>query len=158
MVAVADRGLRHLRDQRLGIAQQQLLHRSGAIEFLLQQMARQPVGVARGLHHGRARRGFAAHEQRNADDAFVAHSRDFCRCARLRDVVQRHDGGGREIGVLQLSAGFVEDFTERHRDQLQMRRPGARIPPLAGRREDGFVSGCEVRTSLIETCVSIALR
>ena len=25
--------------------------------------------------------------------------------------------------MLQLSAGFVEDFTERHRDQLQMRGP-----------------------------------
>src|SRR5689334_23591015 len=39
MVAIAYSSLRHLRDQRLGIAQQQLKHRSGAIEFLLQQMA-----------------------------------------------------------------------------------------------------------------------
>ena len=36
-------------------------------------------------------------------------------------VVQRHDGGGGEIGVLQLPAGLVEDFAEQHRNQLQMR-------------------------------------
>ena len=35
--------------------------------------------------------------------------------------MQRHDGGGGEIGVLQLPAGLVEDFAERHRDQFQMR-------------------------------------
>ena len=90
----------------------------------LQQAPLQPVTVARGLHHGRAGRGIPSHEQRNTDYAFVAHPRGFGRCARLHDIVQRHDGGGGEIGVLQLSAGFVEDFTERHRDQFQMRSQG----------------------------------
>ena len=146
MVPVAGRGLGHLRDQRLGVAQQQALHQAGAIEFLLQQARSQPVTVARGLHHGRAGRGIAAHEQRNADDAFVAHARGFGRCAGLHDIVQRHDGGGGEIGVLQLSAGFVEHFAEQHRDQFQMRQPGARIPPRAGRRADGFDSGYGVMT------------
>ena len=35
--------------------------------------------------------------------------------------MQRHDGRGGEIGVLHLLAGFVEDFTEQHRDELQVR-------------------------------------
>ena len=33
MMAVADRGLRHLRDQRLRVAQQQVQQRAGAVEF-----------------------------------------------------------------------------------------------------------------------------
>ena len=41
--------------------------------------------------------------------------------AGLHDVEQRHDGGRREIDVLQLAARFVEGLAEQHRDQLQMR-------------------------------------
>jgi hypothetical protein len=81
MMAVAGRGLGHLRDQRLGVAQQQALHRAAAVEFLFEQLALQPVGVSRGLHHGRTGRGVAAHEERDADHAFVAHARGLGRCA-----------------------------------------------------------------------------
>ena len=35
MVSIADHGLCHLRDQRLSIKQQQTLHQTGSIEFLL---------------------------------------------------------------------------------------------------------------------------
>ena len=34
--------------------------------------------------------------------------------------MQRHDGRRREIGVLQLFAGVIEDFAELHRDPLEM--------------------------------------
>jgi len=122
MVPVAGRGLRHLGHQRLRIAQQQTLQRAGALEFPLQQAALQPERVARDLHHGRAWRGVAPHEQRNSDHAFIANPGGFGRCAGLHDIVQRHDGGGGEIGVVQLPAGFVEHCAKRHRDQLQMRR------------------------------------
>ena len=39
MVAVAYRRLRHLRDQRLRIAQQQVLHRAAAVELLLEHLS-----------------------------------------------------------------------------------------------------------------------
>jgi hypothetical protein len=38
MVPVAHRRLRHLGQQRLGVAQQQALHRAGAKELVLQQL------------------------------------------------------------------------------------------------------------------------
>ena len=77
MVPVARRGLRHLRDQRLRVAQQQSLQQAAAMELLHQQVALEPIGVAGGLHDGRTGRGVAAHEQRDADHAFVAHARRF---------------------------------------------------------------------------------
>ena len=54
MVPVAGCDLGHLCQQCLGVAQQQTLQAAGAVEFLLQQVACQAVGVARRLHHGRA--------------------------------------------------------------------------------------------------------
>ena len=60
------RGLRHLRDQRLHIAQQDVQHRSGSVEFPLQRLRRQAIAIASTLHHGPIGRGLAAHEQRDA--------------------------------------------------------------------------------------------
>ena len=77
--------------------------------------------MARGLHHGRARRAVSAHEERDADHALVTHSRGLGRCAGLHDVVQRDDGAGGEEGVLHLRAGFVKDIAQRHLDQLEAR-------------------------------------
>ena len=121
MVPIAGRDLSHLSHQRLGVAQQQTLQQAAATEFLLQQAALQPISVTRGLHDGRAWRAVPAHEQRNADYTLVAHPRGFGRRARSHDVVQRDDGGSREIGVLQLYARFVEHVPERQRHQMQVR-------------------------------------
>ena len=66
--------------------------------------------------------GVAAHEQRNTDNAFTTDAGGFGRRARLGHIVQRDDAGGREISVLQLSAGFVKHLPERHRNQFQLRR------------------------------------
>ena len=56
MMPVADRGLRHLRDQRLRVAQQQVLHRAAALELLLEQL--RPAGGSHGRRSAR-RRGSA---------------------------------------------------------------------------------------------------
>ena len=77
-----------------------------------------------GLHDGRARRGIPSHEQRDADDAFVADAGRFRRGAGRHDVVQRDDGRRREIGILQLAAGFVEHLAEEERCEFQMRCQG----------------------------------
>ena len=100
VVPVADGGLRHLRDQRLGVAQQQAHHRAGAAEFLLQQLRLQAVAVAGAAHHGAAGRGVAAHEHRDAHHALVADHGDFGGCAVLQHIQQGNDAGGREIHVL----------------------------------------------------------
>ncbi|MGB7933830.1 MAG: helix-turn-helix domain-containing protein, partial [Gammaproteobacteria bacterium] len=42
-----------------------MLNRGGLKERVLQELPRQPVGVAGALHHGPAGRGFAAHEEEN---------------------------------------------------------------------------------------------
>ena len=121
VMPIADRRLRHLRDQRLGIAQQQMHRRTEAPELALEQFGLEPHAVPRALHDGAAGRGVAAHEQRNAEDAFVAHDGDFGRRAVLHDVEQRHDGRGREIDVAQLRPRFVEDLAELHGNWLEMR-------------------------------------
>jgi hypothetical protein len=51
--------------------------------------------------------------------------------------VQRHDGGGGEIGVLQLSARFVEHLTEQQRHEFQMR--GQRFELRAGQGGEKMV-------------------
>ena len=77
--------------------------------------------MPRALHDGAAGRGVAAHEQGNAEDAFIAVDGDFGRRAILHDVQERNDARGGEIDVLQLGAGFIEDITEAHRYRFQMR-------------------------------------
>ena len=143
-MAVAHRRLRHLRQQRLGVTQQQTLHRAGAIELVLQQRPLQPVGVTGALHNGPAGRGLAAHEEGDADDSLVTDHGDFGRCAVLHDVEQGHDRGGGEIDVAHPNAGLVKHLTERHRDPFQMReeacvfvrRQGGEKMILAGVRRD----------------------
>jgi hypothetical protein len=122
VVPVARRSLGHLGHQRLRVAEQQALQQFAALEFLLQQAAAQAVRMTGRLHHRRTGRGVAAHEQRNADHPFVADSGGFGRSARRHDVVQRNDRRGREIGVGQLPAGFVEHVAEQHRHEFQVRR------------------------------------
>jgi hypothetical protein len=76
VVTIADRRLRHLRDQRLGVAQQQQLHRPTAHELALQQRRREPVRPALALHDRAAGGRLATHEQRDADQPVVADDRD----------------------------------------------------------------------------------
>ncbi len=44
MMAVAYRGLGHLSDQRLRVAQQDMQHLSVTLELILQARSRQPIG------------------------------------------------------------------------------------------------------------------
>jgi hypothetical protein len=118
-------GLEHLRNQRLRVAQQQALDRPAAVEFLLEDRCRQAVTMPGSLHHCRARRGVAPHEQRNAQHSFVADAGNFGRYAGFHDVEHRNDRGGREIHVRELAPRLVERVAEQHRH--------------------GFERGCEPR-------------
>ncbi len=88
MVPVAHGGLRHLRYQRLRIAQRQMLQMTAQREFPLQNTRPDPIAFARALHDRPAGSAFASHEQRNAHQPFVAGNRDFRRCAAFHHVEQ----------------------------------------------------------------------
>ena len=85
------RGLHHLRNQRLGIAQQQMLQRTAAFELGFQYFSGQAVGLARTLHDSPAGCAFATHKQGNADDSLVTHNRDFSRRTVFHDIEQGDD-------------------------------------------------------------------
>ncbi|KAG0753050.1 hypothetical protein G6F22_021615 [Rhizopus arrhizus] len=72
VVPVAHGRLRHLRQQRLGVSQQQMLHGAAPVEFVLQRLALQLEGRTGALHDGAAGGGFPAHEERDADNALVS--------------------------------------------------------------------------------------
>jgi len=59
VVPIADRGLRHLGDHRLGVAQQQMHGRTITFELILEQVGPKPESVPRALHNGPAGRGIA---------------------------------------------------------------------------------------------------
>src|SRR6202521_577599 len=120
MMPVAYRRLRHLGDQRLGVAQQEVHGRSETPELILEQFGLEPESVPGALHHRAAGRGLAAHEQGYAEDTLVAYDRDFSGCAILHDIEERKNGGGREIDMAHLNPGFVEDLAKPHRHQFQM--------------------------------------
>jgi len=53
----------------------------GPVELLLDRLRLEPIAATRALHDRAARRRFAAHEQRDADDAFLADDGDLGRYA-----------------------------------------------------------------------------
>ena len=77
--------------------------------------------MAGALHHRPAGRGLPAHEQRDPDQAFIAHDRDFRRRTAFHDVEERHDAIGGEIHVVQFGAGLVDRHAKRQRHVLQVR-------------------------------------
>ena len=88
MMAIAHGRLCHLRDQGLRVAQQQPLQRAVPVKLVLEALAAQSIGVPGTLHDRAVRRRLAAHEQRDADQALVAHYRDLRRRAVVQHVEQ----------------------------------------------------------------------
>src|ERR1700691_466787 len=122
MEPIADSCLRHLRDQRLRVAQQQAQYGPGAVKFIFQELCPQAISVTPTLYDRPARSGIAAHEDGNAQYPLVANHRDFSRRAVLQKVKQRDDGPGGEVDVLQVSARLVKHFPDGHRNKFQMLR------------------------------------
>src|SRR5487761_568344 len=98
-MAIAHSGLCHLGDERLRVAQEQELHLTIAMELLLEALADQTVSVPRTLHDRPARRGFTAHELRDAYGAVIAPKSALRRGTVVELIQQRHDGVGREINM-----------------------------------------------------------
>src|SRR5690606_24384847 len=96
-------------------------------ELLLHRLRGQTQALARALHHRAAWRGLAAHEDRNPDDALVAHDGDLGGGAVLHDIEQRYDGCRREIDVALSPTRFVEYLSQGHFHRFELRMPS---PPL----------------------------
>ena len=90
VVAIANRRLRHLRDQRLRVPQQQVQHWR-SVELFLDRPGLQLETMAGALNHRAAGRGFTAHEQRDSHQPFVPHHGDLGRRAVLHHVEERND-------------------------------------------------------------------
>jgi len=120
-VPVADGGLRHLRNQSLSVEQQQVLHRTAHIEFLLDQFCADSIRMPAALHDCLIRRCQSTEEERHPEQALVSRHRDFRRRAIRHDVDERDDAGRGEIEVMQLGARCVQDVAERHGDKREMR-------------------------------------
>ncbi|MCY1427414.1 hypothetical protein D9M71_432600 [compost metagenome] len=122
MVAVAYRGLGHLGNQGLGVAEHQLQQFAVAAELGFQALPLQAVGVAGALHDGAAWGAFATHEQCQADQALIADNRDFRRGAVFHHVEQGNDRVGGKIDVSQCVARLVQDLAEGHQHQFELRQ------------------------------------
>jgi hypothetical protein len=122
VMAVAHCRLGHLGKQGLGVAQQQMLHETAALEVIFHQLASQPVAVSGALHHGATGGGFSAHEQGNADHALVAHHGNLGGCPIFHDVEQGDDGAGGKEHVAHLDTRLIQHMAQRHRHQFQIRQ------------------------------------
>ena len=120
MVPIAHCGLGHLCYQRLGVAQEQMHHRTEAREFLLKQLRLEADAIAGTLHDSVAGRRLTTHEQRYPEHALVADDSDFRGRTVFHDVEQGNDRRGRKIDMPQMTTRFVEHLAQRHRDQFEV--------------------------------------
>jgi hypothetical protein len=91
------------------------------------------------LHDRPAGGRLTAHEQRDADDTFIAGDGNFRRRAIFHDIEQRDDRGGRTIHVAQGNTRLVEHRTQGHFDVFETRQPALQIG--LGQRGQEFCFG-----------------
>ncbi len=123
MMPVAHGSLRHLRDKRLRVAQQQMQHRPGAIEFSLHARSAQPISLACTLHHRTVGGGLATHEERDADKPFPTNHCNFGGGAVFQHVQQGDDGGRRKVNVALQAARLVEHLPQFKLHPFKLRLP-----------------------------------
>jgi hypothetical protein len=110
-------------------------HRPGAVELEHHLLRVQAQALAGALHHRAAGRRFAAHEERDADQAFEADHRDLGRGAVLHQVQQRDDRGRRKVHVVQPRTRFVEHFAQWQIDHLEVGQPALEFDIRHGRKQ-----------------------
>src|SRR5579863_5643794 len=91
------------------------------MKLILQTLSDHSIGVAGTLYDCAARRSLPAHEQRDADETFVAHHGDLRRGTVRQHIQQRDDRVDRKIDVAQDIARLIQNLAERHRYELQVR-------------------------------------
>ena len=136
VMPIAHRGLGHLRDQRLGKAEQGSLQRcTPAAEFRAHHARLDAVGARGGLYDRSRRRRFAAHEHADAHYTLVADDRDLSGGAVFHGIQKRNDAAGREVEVRQLTPGLEDRLAQGKRHGLQVGAQPAQVR-LRQRREE----------------------
>jgi hypothetical protein len=133
--AVAGGGLRHLDQQRLGIAEQQLVQGSPPFRFGPQGVGPHPQGFAGDLGKGLARLPAAAQEGGEARHALVAHHAHLGRRAVVHEGDQRDDATAGEIDVGGRLVGVAEDLLELQLDGFQLGEEALVLLPGQGRQQ-----------------------
>ncbi|MNV02024.1 hypothetical protein D3C71_922480 [compost metagenome] len=121
MVPIAHRRLRHLGNERLRVAQQEVKQRPPLFRQLLNVGGTQSEGVACALHHGTIGGATSAHQERHAHHAFEADDRDLRRLPVLQHIQQRDDAIDRKKDVPLHHTRFVENLSETQRHNLEER-------------------------------------
>lgn len=117
------------------------------VELRLVECCWQPIAVAGALNHGSVRRGVATHEQRNADQTFVAGHGNFGRSPVFGHIGQRDDRCGRKVDMAQGTARLVEYLSEWRLDRLEQGQPLLHVVLGKGGNQEvqfGFASSCHV--------------
>jgi len=135
-VASADGVLRHLGEQGIRVAHEQLGQGAALVEGVAQALRLQAVTVAGALDHGRAH-GALVGQQRGADDALVADHGDFRGGAVFHHVQQGDDGRGGKISVVERAAIVEQFFAERQFNEFQVFKQG--FEGVAGQGGQQFV-------------------
>ena len=121
VVAVAHAGLRHLPEEGLRVAEQQLAQRRGSGRAPAQRVRAYPISVSGIAHDDAARRRAAAHRHGDSRHPFIARERDFDRRPVAHFVDHGDDSGGREPGVTRDAVRLAENLPARQRNPFQMR-------------------------------------
>jgi hypothetical protein len=137
VVPVANRGLHHLRDQRLDIAQKHAGRAAAFAELGKDGAGLDAVRKSSNLHDSLAGGRFPAQQQRDSHASVIADDRKLRRVAVPQDIEQRNDARDREIHVVHLGPGLVQHRAERQPGEGHVRQQSLEI--LRGERGEKTV-------------------
>src|ERR1700688_1614134 len=98
-----------------------------SVEFVFHQLRPQSKSMTRALHDRAARRGSAAHKERDSQNAFMAYNGNLRRSGILQLVEKGDDCSGGEIGVRKRIPRFVQHVAQTHFDVFQVWLPALEI-------------------------------
>src|SRR5450755_4112351 len=122
MERIAGDGLLNLRQQRLGIADEQIADMFAMFEFRLQKSDRAANHAALELNQTSIEGNATVHRREQAKGSFAPDVSGLDSRAVLQHGEQRKHGALRKIGVLEEAARLADDGTELEHDPLQMGR------------------------------------
>src|SRR5450631_1387370 len=122
MERIAGDGLLNLRQQRLGIADQQIADMFAMFKFRLQKSDRAANHAALELNQTSVEGNATVHRCEQAKGSFAPDVGGLDSRAVLQHGEQREPGAFRKIGVLEKTARLADDVTELEHDRLQMGR------------------------------------
>src|SRR5450631_3436233 len=122
MERIAGDGLLNLRQQRLGIADQQIADMFAMLEFRLQKSDRAANHAALELNQTSVEGNATVHRCEQAEGSFAPDVGGLDSRAVLQHGEQREHGALRKIGVLENPARLANHVTELEHHRLQMGR------------------------------------